>query len=580
MSSRALNNISQSAESLLSTVKDLGMPQITGQVESQLQTILSNYAQPMVDLDLILYGDLDQLDKQPIQNILPGWQGALEENASYSETTVLHGYQLNWNLYQWNMPVNRASGLRRSSILVAFMPEATQEQQEEWQAHLSISYPDYAGLILWTKPEIAEQLMPGNEEQRRMIECLNCPIDYEGGLEAFMNEVFSDIRLEVFSISQTALALESNQKVLNLILDQEERNMKGKKALSHIANDDSESKKRLNISRIFSGIKSELNQQQSSFTGGLERKYEQFFQQGTGQYWNKAQEILDHLEELNEVEGPKNNSLQIPDEFQRYYIEELRSIIASEMSADIQSANDLLRTASHDLSQKLEKEIEGNFTLNPKFMTTERMNLLLDGSGHADRQYEGNISRKGAYEYFMAMRKYQMLVFMMASSLGLTFIENMRLYMIPVTIVLLGIGGYNVFVSVKKEREESVGKELNKAREFLRGLARNMANDLSRSWVRGIQDHVKGEFSEMLDKAEASLRSFEEDQNKLGEESKQKSQRVNAGFDLADKKIDTARKSLSSWDRSFNRLKTDLRLSYNQAAREERARERERRRKA
>lgn len=585
MSTKALNNLGTATETLLQNIKEVGIPNATRQIESQLESILSSYARNQVNIDLICYGEsFHEAENAALkalfpERIAPGKEQQEKQDFSFS----LDGIELIWHVYDWTMPVNKSSGLQNSALLVAYIPaDAPPEQTEEWQAHFNTMYPDYSGVLIWSEEAVGKAWSLSEEEKRNMIDAQWVDLNLAGGIQSFLEENYSAARLQVFSLAQSVLALEANNTIFGLILDQEERNNKGKKALNMVTENSAMSKDANNpkASKLISQLKAEFNTVQTSFIKGLEKKYTDYFQAANGPFKQLSDGLLAELHALEETQGTKQNTLRIPDQYLQYFRNQLKNDLSQQMLNDIKSANDLLHESGAELMKKLERESNTHISQHVAFMTTDAMNSLMEGLGHSDRNYEGSVAKKGAYEYFMAMRKYQMLFFMMASSLGLTFFKNMRLYMIPLTIVLIGYGAYSVSVNVRKEREEGTDKELGKAKDHLLSLARNMASEVNRYWIKQMQEHLKSEFTTMILAAEAALKSEEEKQGQLEEQAKMNSQRTNAGFEMMDKKIENARKNRNGWERTLSRLKTDLRLAYNQVMRDERARERELRRKA
>ncbi|TNE80522.1 MAG: hypothetical protein EP332_07230 [Bacteroidetes bacterium] len=584
MSTKALNNLGTATENLLQNIKEVGIPNATRQIETQLESILSSYARNQVNIDLICYGEsFHESENTSLKTLFPERDAPGKEHTEKQDFSFsLDGIELIWHVYDWTMPVNKSSGLQNSALLVAYIPaDAPPEQTEEWHSHFNTMYPDYSGVLIWSEENTGKKWALSEEEKRNMIDSQWVDLNQEAGFKGFLEENYSAARLQVFSLAQSVLALEANNTIFGLILDQEERNNKGKKALNMVTENASLSKEGGNTkaSKLISQLKSEFNSVQTSFIKGLEKKYADFFQPASGPFKQLTDALLNELSGLEETQGTKQNTLRIPDKFQQYFKSQLKSDLSQQMLNDIKSANDLLHESAAELMQKLERNSNAHLGQHVGFMTTDAMNSLLEGLGHSDRNYEGSVTKKGAYEYFMAMRKYQMLVFMMASSLGLTFFKNMRLYMIPLTIVLIGYGAYSVSANVRKEREEGTDKELGKAKDHLLNLAKNMASEVNRYWIKQMQEHLKAEFSAMIVAAESALKSEEEKQGQLEEQAKLNSQRTSAGFEMMDKKIETARKNRNGWERTLSRLKTDLRLAYNQVMRDERARERELRRK-
>ena len=80
--------------------------------------------------------------------------------------------------------------------------------------------------------------------------------------------------------------------------------------------------------------------------------------------------------------------------------------------------------------------------------------------------------------------------------------------MIPVTILLLGIGGFSVYRSVIKEREENLAKEADKARDSLRGEYKRIFNEAQRDWSNRVSEHLKDQYTVIAEAVEQHLKSY------------------------------------------------------------------------
>lgn len=338
---------------------------------------------------------------------------------------------------------------------------------------------------------------------------------------------------------------------LSLSLSQKKRELSGIKT---VTDGELRSVSNSKSSRDSDGIR-ELKQRISSvgteFETGIQNRHDELFKPNIGVLWNKYQERAEELVELKEEKQAKKTISTIDDEFIEAYLGELRMDIRSELTTDVLMIDDMLKDIRRDIQKAYnERGISSQLPQQP-ISLRESLDRSLDIAVRIDRPYRGESSKSGFYEYMMAIRRYQMIFWMMASSFGLSFGPGMREIMLPISIILLSVGGYFVVTGTKKERADTKEKELMRAKESLFSETKRMFNEVQRDWMSRIKDTIKMNINTLILEFEGKLKHRHEMQKADFQDKK-------ANMQLKVKELDSREKKLSNDDRELGKLLGDL----------------------
>jgi len=201
-------------------------------------------------------------------------------------------------------------------------------------------------------------------------------------------------------------------------------------------------------------------------------------------------------------------------------------------------------------------------SLNFASLSDAELVSILDSVVYIDKPFSAEMPKKGAYEYFMAVRKYQMLFFMMASAFGLSFVRNVMMFTIPATLVLLGFGIYSVMITVEKERKEKTEKELKKAQESLFGEAKRIATEISRQWGRQFSEHLRNQGILITEETENYIKVFYTKRKTGLDEEKKNLQRMLQGIDQSERTLELVKRNAASWQRTLARNRNEIKTSF------------------
>lgn len=363
---------------------------------------------------------------------------------------------------------------------------------------------------------------------------------------------------------QLISGIEGLNKIVDLMVENEERSYKAKKALGQQQAIKIQSKSGPVISDVGTYIKTSITNQFSQLEKAISDSFEAFSRPQTGEYSKLTDTLADHLESLTETAKSKKKVLSIPKDFTTHFLVEIRKAILNQGHQHLIFMRDSIRETENEINSYCEKNGLPHVSLNMKYLTDTNLVELLESAIRIEKDYEGKMPQKGFYEYFMAMRKYQMIVLMIISTFGLGSIrKSLSLYMIPVSILLMGWGGYNVYKTVNQEAEELEETELTNAREILKNEAKRIVSEVSRTWVRTISDHLRNQSNSTLTGIENTMKDYFVKKTMEDEEEKKKVQRQIQGVDNSERKLSNLIRAKEVHLRNMSKTKSEFRQAIS-----------------
>lgn len=435
----------------------------------------------------------------------------------------------------------------------------------EWQEMLSSVLTNGAWVWLIKPEEKALDSSFSNdlEEQCLGIQQLNW--SELGGAHSlptlFEDKAFQEKIYIAFNYSCVS-AMDSLLSVFNLAMEQEERNLKAKRVLNQQQVIKLQSDSGSSLQDVLAQLKTFTNQQLNQVEKGVLQSMEDAVRPQIGSFTKEVEALVDELESLDEEKGSKQTRLYIPDNIQRSFQESVSRFFQTMGQENLVILRDTLKGLEEEIEKILAQHELPAVSFNVRYLTDQPLQQIMMSAVRWERPYEGSLGRKGPYEYFMAMRKYQMIVFMLASSLGLSFLRNLRLYMIPVTILLLGVGGYNVYRSVEKERADNDSKELDKAKDSLKNEAKRIGSEVVRQWGKVIADHIKQQNHQILQTLESHLKEVGRKKDADLDEQKKRSQRQTQSLDSMERKYSNIQRGKETVYRGIMRSKSDIKQAF------------------
>lgn len=558
-----LPTIEKPAVDLLKILSEWNLPAVTQNLESDVKALQSEQLNNGFVVDMVFYGNPDKEILQQIPKwIKPGENIALPDISSGKDgeaTVSYEGMVVQYRFLPESMAgIRQAGGMRPVWLIAVLCPGSARHDE-----HLKQIAEDYAAILLLNTDEKktwSDELVQSVSEL-----CLYAKItnSQSGSADEFFLSDTDAEQNHLLKADAGISGLETVAKTISLFIEKEERGNKGKKAISQqklikLQNSGLGDQ----LQELPSKIKNLINQQLGNLDRGINENLLEFFKPKTGEYYNKAKSIADKITEFEETKKSKTVELILPPQIIKEFVGESHRMIYQLIINNLKSA--------HDTFAIIEKEIEKISSstgiaipvISFRAISDNHAQSILENVIDIEKPYSGELPIKGAYEYFMAVRKYQMLFFMMASTLGLSFLRNLMVVTIPITLGLLGFGIYNVMISVEKERKDKTEKELRKARESLMNEAKRISTEISRQWGRYVSDHLRSESTHILDDIEQTIKSISANQKKECDEEKKRLQRLLQGFEQTERTTELVKRNLASWQRLLAKTRNDIKIAY------------------
>ncbi len=365
----------------------------------------------------------------------------------------------------------------------------------------------------------------------------------DGLTRAMQSPPWRDAR-ELLRTWSVAGALESLQRALGTVFEKERRGLKAKRTLLAERSVAARSRRQTSASEVLGEVRSTLQKSVGDFQETVAERLESLVAPFDGTLSEEIEKRISALDELEQERGTKKIRTRVPDSFQRGLLERIRCEVGELMRADLGRLGALHETLAQSLAQRVAEAQGPPVVVSFQPLGEDGPVRLLDRFVKIQRPYHGELQKRGPMEYFMAARRYQMVFFMMFTTFGLSFMRSIQSFAIPAGLLLLAIGLLNVADSTIKERREEQEKELQRARETLRGDLRRMLSELQKAWQSMLGAHFSRQQSEQVEQLERSLTAYFEERQRGFAERQEKQQHQLKALDGRERTVaDAARRA-------------------------------------
>lgn len=356
------------------------------------------------------------------------------------------------------------------------------------------------------------------------------------------------------------IGLDSASQVLASVIDQEVRGIRVKRSMTQQKASRLQPTSAVGTSELLTDIRNRITRQFTDFERGAAERLASLFTPQIGTLWRETESRLENINGFDEEKKAKSTVMRIPQRKEAELLETVRHTIRAHATADLVAMRDLFQVTSGDIEQLVGDDVP--LMLHFQYLGTDRLQRLVDVSLRMDKSYKGELPRKGPMEYFMGARRYQMLVYMLMSTFGLTALRRHGTGMIVVSLVLLGFGGFMVSRSVKEEREEGMAKELERARDTVRMEMRRVFAELERGWLSLLTDHLKGQLTSVLAQVDGAVREAQAKKSTEAADEKRRVQRQIQSLEALERQLIAADKARDGVASSVAQLRGELRQLF------------------
>jgi hypothetical protein len=548
--------ITASCTELSSLYKDFPFAVRPTQFETSLLNFSNEIKNPLLKINFCTFSEIETARQTKFSTSIIG-RVNIENSESNFISTRSFGQAIELKYSSVDSLLNHSVGDRKQEIIfILFDKTSILENDLE---RLSAYIADYFYIIF-----IFESGVEGS------IDFKNIPSNYLIS-ETFQEDIFTSINFfERFSKTEfnqllnsiynlnCQKAIESLYNNYNALVEQEIRNIRAKKAVGQQQLIKMQGDNVSNLSDSLQQVRNDFNNQFALLEKGISEHFENFIRPQTGQLSAFLDKELSNLT-LETSEKSKTNSLTIPVNFESNFFLAVHNVFLQIGHNQLKSIADSFKVFQEELEEFYQSKNILAHSMDLKLLTDEPLQRLLNSAVRTEKQYEGSSPKKNLMEFFMASRQIYMLLFMIASTFGISRYARVDVFktirdpqdnsklkeiyndkftiFLAVTILLIGAGVYVVYNTSKKEEKEIKEKEIQKAKEFLVSEVRRIIMEIQRPWMKIISDHLKNQQAMNLNNIEINFKNMLQSNQSSFEKEKNKVQKQNQGLDNAERVI-------------------------------------------
>lgn len=341
---------------------------------------------------------------------------------------------------------------------------------------------------------------------------------------------------ELGALLRTYAALygvETAAEAHKLVVEQEQRQIRVKRATAQ----QKTAKLQLggsNLAEVVADIRVRIQRTLADFEKSIQEGVAELFLPQIGSLSMKVEDRLSEIVDLERTIGEKSIQLRLLPKDEAALLNLIGEAIRTRAYADLRSFRDVMELISNDVDRTLTAAGAPPVTLRHAQVPDSRVNRVLDSAVRFDRTYRGELPKEGLQEYLQQSRKYQGLLLTIVSATGASFIPGIRMYTAALSVMLLVVGVVSVWRSLPKERAENLAREVEKARDLLRGEAKRIFSEAERGWTSAISDALRDEQATVLLQFEAAIREGQARRNTEMTEERGRVQRAMEGLQHAE----------------------------------------------
>ena len=307
-------------------------------------------------------------------------------------------------------------------------------------------------------------------------------------------------------------------------------------------------------------IKNIMSIRHSQFEDRFKSVIEQNFSAPLGYLIQFAEQQSALIEELVETKKSKQITYTIDPEFEKSFLNDFRYNSSKIYLKEKKEGLKCVKTIEREFGEILKKQ---GLELNTKQVddTNESsINQLLQHKIFFDKKYEATVNNRGIMEYIMGARMYYMYIMMGASMLGfnIRFIPGGKQLLIPIAILLIGLGIYQVWSSKQNEKDDDLEKNLQKAQDYITSEAKKICQDISRLFEKLIADEVRKKSQQLLLETERLIQEKQQNEQRKNDIEKTKIDRLLKNISNQERSLEMLSRNESTFKRNLDRLKQDL----------------------
>lgn len=559
----------QLLDELSSLIKSTNTIEVTKRYEPLINNCESilNESNKTYLIDIILYGNPSVAEKKLVENY---FDQPLDQKFFNSEKGILNtrkhynSLQLNLRFLKWNtIPSDYFENPKHITFCLLFADSKTITHVEQHIALLvennvwthifsSTHWHSKEKELIKTKVGICHFHLIESLENQQMNEDLEQILNLR-------NHELGQAYIGMQYISNIYIAFSDSYQELKQRIAVKKMQLSQKMTHSQ-----SNSKQNLNNRN---DIKNVMSLRFGQFEERFKSVIEQSFSPPLGYIIQMAEQQAYAMEDLVETKKSKQMVYNIDPEFENSFLDNFRNYCVTIYIKEKKEGHKCVRTLEREFGKTLAKH---GLELNVKQYDDSNestINKLLQHKVYFDRPFEATTTNRGIMEYIMGARMYYMYIMMGASMLGfnIRFIPGGKQLLIPIAILLIGLGIFQVWSSKQSEKDDDQEKNLQKAQEFINTQSKKISQDISRLFEKLIAEEVRKKCQQLLIETERLIQEKQQSEQKKNDIEKNKIDRLLKNISNQERSLDMLSRNESTFERNLERLKQDFQSALKPA---------------
>lgn len=243
-----------------------------------------------------------------------------------------------------------------------------------------------------------------------------------------------------------------------------------------------------------------------------------------GDFMRRLSDTVLSLHDLDYGEPtPKAVRLVVPDDFVKHIKQMIKGAVQPQLSSDIHFVREEMKSLQHSLKKILSDSIEQRVNLEMPPPDEQAIWDAVNDHFSIDIRSRGEIPKAGILQALSGGRRwvYPVLIMVMLFSRSLGFGSGGMAALGPWILVLFIVGIVATYLGFKKERQETVAKELVNVREGMLNEAKKLLNEVQREKQARLTNYLNNVKKKTTRTTGQILRSCAEERALIARKAKQ-----------------------------------------------------------
>lgn len=316
-----------------------------------------------------------------------------------------------------------------------------------------------------------------------------------------------------------------------------------------------------NTSELVSNARQLTQKTMSEIDKNFRAKYDDLNKPNIGKFSQVGMQLTNELHEFDKAvlaEKSEKVSITMNREFQDRFVRNISTSIKSELGKDETFIKSYLDDMLLKINQQLKLKGIEPIKKEDVYIPFPEQKKVIESYCYLTKQFSGELVKKGATEYFIALRDY-IGVMMVATGLlaplnliaalsdeggAFGWLKSLATAVkIGTALITFGLIVYGIIDlrrRIPRKRQEEFERELGKARELLMNESRRMFNESSRDWVSNISNWAKEIVQNVTNQMERNIKDLQMAKVNQMNNERQQQQRLQQSLELFSRNIQSA----------------------------------------